>query len=570
MNYLQKKFCYLVIVLLWCSICFGFLFSSSVYACSTCSKAPSDLELYFSTMDKLLGVLDTPPYQQGTWNQFGEDGKEMLFTTKATIQSAATTTLMSFVLVTHTAFLDLGWEIKTLAGTPARRRDRDALLQYDRKIMMKWLDIGKRAFMWKNVSQEQLKKIDEILQPLGFVTLNKNWWDYVQVLKQAKYDDILMMYRHMNYLYKRLHAKKWFHNTLEKVGTEYSVVDDLRKAETLKKPERESVQNFRNEVQVLVEKIFQEQQKEQRGKTAYLLDFKEDYKLFAAYIWQIQREYACAIGTKNQCDETRKKTVADSWENTKWRTADFQRSMKMFADAWTRLKWALWWWDDTAKKAAAQREEALMQSFYGWDVPQKRKRRSVVSVEWQNNGLEETIADTKALTKRLQDSFKNANKWTSSYDDLYAWSDMAQSLSSLPQDDAQDNAGKYIGKNDKKVALDEYIEQQVATRWLEQEIELQGVYAWEKRDIQAKAVQKTFQDIFMVQQEREKEAIFGDVRSATTLMPALSAAVWRNIELRWDKNEPSDKESSTIYNSAWKVCELQCSNLQGKCWYYTK
>jgi hypothetical protein len=43
---------------------------------------------------------------------------------------------------------------------------------------------------------------------------------------------------------------------------------------------------------------------------------------------------------------------------------------------------------------------------------------------------------------------------------------------------------------------------------------------------------KTFTDIFALQQEWEKEAIFGDVRSATTLFPVLSASVWRNIELR--------------------------------------
>ncbi len=111
------------------------------------------------------------------------------------------------------------------------------------------------------------------------------------------------------------------------------------------------------------------------------MHFKENYKLFAAYVWQIQEDYSCAIGTKNECDSTRTKTVSDSWENTKGRTADFQRSMKMFADARTRLKGALWSKDPDAVKAANQREEALMQSFYGGDAPEKRKWWSVVNVQ---------------------------------------------------------------------------------------------------------------------------------------------------------------------------------------------
>ena len=44
---------------------------------------------------------------------------------------------MSFVLVTHTAFVDMWGEIKTLAAPQARRRDREQLTQIDRKIMMK-------------------------------------------------------------------------------------------------------------------------------------------------------------------------------------------------------------------------------------------------------------------------------------------------------------------------------------------------------------------------------------------------------------------------------------------------
>jgi hypothetical protein len=68
----------------------------------------------------------------------------------------------------------------------------------------------------------------------------------------------------MNYLYKKLHQKKWFHNDLEKIGSEYNVVDELKKADTVEKPEKEGLQNFRNQLQILVEAVFLEQQSENR------------------------------------------------------------------------------------------------------------------------------------------------------------------------------------------------------------------------------------------------------------------------------------------------------------------
>jgi hypothetical protein len=539
-------------------------------------------------MDKLLGVLDTSPYEQGTGNQFAEDGKEILFTTKAAIQSVATTTMMSFVLVTHTAFMDIWGEIKTLASTQARRRDWEMLLSYDRKIMMKWLTIGQRAYMGKAISDAQLQKIDQILAELEFVELNKVWWWHVSLLRQATYDDILALYRNMNYLYKQLHQKKWFHWFLEEVWSEYEVIDSLRKADTVEVPEKENLNNFRNQLQILVEWIFREQQQENRWPTAQLLNFKEDYKLFAVYVWQIQQEYECAIWAKNQCDSRRTKAVADSRDNTKWRTSDFQRSMTMFANAWARLLWTFWWWGDDAVKAAQQREEALLQSFYGGPVPEKRKWWSVVKVQWDADieaiqdslaDVEQAVVTTRWLTKRLRDNFKEITR-KNSLSTLASSATLVTNylasplgafvdVSNLPQDAAQADAGKYLSKSQKEEALNKYIEETVATRRLGQEIQLQGVFAGEKSAIQAAAVTKTFTDIFALQQDREKESMFGDVRSATVLFPVLSASVWRNIELRWDKNEPSGKDSSTIYNSAGKVCELQCSNLQGKCWYYT-
>ncbi len=270
----------LISLIFWGIIFWGSVFLQPVFACSTCLQAPEDLQRYFAVMDKLLAVLDTPPPTVWTGNQFIEDGKEIWFTAKSAIQSVASTTMIWFTLAIHTAFLDMWGEIKTLASTQARRRDREKLISYDRKIMMKWLMIGQRWYMWKNISASQLNEIDSILADLEFVELNKVWWSYVSHLRQATYNNILNMYRNLNYVYKKLHQWKWYHSFLEFVWSEYEVVDALEKAETVEFPERETIKNFRSQLQITVEWIFREQQKENRWTTAQLLNFKENYKLF--------------------------------------------------------------------------------------------------------------------------------------------------------------------------------------------------------------------------------------------------------------------------------------------------
>jgi hypothetical protein len=74
------------------------------------------------------------------------------------------------------------------------------------------------------------------------------------------------------------------------------------------------------------------------------------------------------------------------------------------------------------------------------------------------------------LVRRLQESFKKKDDGTREKEEVITH---ALSLSNLPQDAAQDDANKYPSRSEKKDALNKYIEQTVATRWLDQEIELQ-------------------------------------------------------------------------------------------------
>jgi hypothetical protein len=536
-------------------------------------------------MDKLLAILDIPPTEQ-SGDQFKDDLEKIKLWSKVALQSTFTVLAITAILPVET-FSDVWWDMILLMWSQARKRDREKLISYDDKMSMKALTLAQNGVIGKNIWKEKLDKIDTELKKLGFVELNKSWWSYIVPLMSANYEEILTMYWNINTLYKRIHRwKKWYKNDLEDVWSEYIVKDDLRKKETIAAPERESIQKVVTDLQWVAESIFQGQKKELRWNAVDWLVFTNDYRDFAATVWQIQDEYNCAIWIKNECDSVRKSTIQESWDNTKWRTSDIQKSMKMFAEARARLQWTFGKWDQKARDAAKQREEALLNSIYGGEIPEKSAWWKIADAEVDLD-IENQSQDVRALWKWIQKSYK---AWVKSVKQLSAddismlWKSLVQWhllyrlwnhtlsvapwISNLPQEASQNDPNKYDTKESKKAAMDQYKQEVITTRWLDQEIELQWTFAWQKREGQTDLIRNVFTDVFVMQQSREQELVFQDVRSATTLFPKLSASVRKNKKLWWDKNEPDDNDSS-IYNSAWKICELQCSNIQWKCWYHT-
>jgi hypothetical protein len=510
-------------------------------------------------MDKLLSILDIPPVEEWS-NQFKDDLEEIKLWSQVALQSTFTVLAITAILPVET-FSDVWWDMILLLWSQARRRDRQKFVSYDEKMSMKALTLAQNGVIGKNIWKEKLDQIDAELKKLGFVELNKSWWSYIVPLMSANYEEILTLYWNINAMYKRIHRwKKWYQNDLQDVWSEYIVKDDLRKNETIAAPEREAIQKVVADLQWVAESIFQSQNVELRWEAVDRLLFTNEYSDFAATVWQIQDEYACSIWIKNECDSARKNTIEESWENTKWRTSDIQKSMKMFAEAWDRLRWTFGKWDQKARDAAKQREEALLNSIYGGEIPEKSAWWKVADADVDLD-IENQSQDVSALVNALKKSYK-----TDSWQQEKVWT--AQGTSNLPQEASQNDPNKYDTKESKKAAMDEYKQEVVTTRWLDQEIELQWTFAWQKREWQTDLIRNVFTDIFVMQQNREQQLVFQDVRSTTTLFPVLSASVRKNKRIWWDKNEPDDNDP-TIYNSAWKICELQCSNIQWKCRYHT-
>lgn len=200
------------------------------------------------------------------------------------------------------------------------------------------------------------------------------------------------------------------------------------------------------------------------------LHFKDDYIKFAVTIRETKQAYDCSTGPKNFCDGTWKETVNSSRENTKGRVnKDLTSAKNTFTTALDRLKGALWSKNPQYKKAANEREEALLNSIYGGDIPQKRKRRSVVQVQGDAS-TEELGVDTQTLVKQIEDSWRLCQQDPSvdCSDDLY----YGASRSQVPQADHQDNPNKYGTPANKEAALREYKPKDKQTRRNDQEIDL--------------------------------------------------------------------------------------------------
>ena len=76
--------------------------------------------------------------------------------------------------------------------------------------------------------------------------------------------------------------------------------------------------------------------------------------------------------------------------------------------------------------------------------------------------------------------------------------------------------------------------------------------------------QATFKNILALQNQLQTEQVFSDPKRVTKKFPALSAAVYKNMEIIGKKNA-----EKTVYSNMGKVCELQCENIETSCWYFT-
>jgi hypothetical protein len=168
------------------------------------------------------------------------------------------------------------------------------------------------------------------------------------------------------------------------------------------------------------------------------------------------------------------------------------------------------------------------------------------------------------LWKKIDDSNKNRNKKTDSWWDTTSKLWASSTPDATPKDDQQNNANRYPNKEAKLAVIKE---QQIGKTVQEYQREVQR-YFWSYQDTsvvdqKVASMQNVFYSVLDAQKNMQLEWVYNDVKRTTQRFPLLSSAVYNNMELLWKKNPVNESEGGW-YHAMSTVCELQCSNLNGK------
>ena len=564
--------------------------------CPACDKAPKEIETYFAVMKAILNNLDITSLK----NPDDTLIKDISAWSRAMIDAVSITTLMAVALPISTVG-DVFWEIKVQFMSEAMRRDWQRYVDLDYAIAKRLIGLQKTSRYDTVIPREKLVNIDSELKKLGYLRLAKlSPTEYRLEHNRATYFDIIGMLWKINDFYKTLHQSTWYHAALKDVGegqllAEITPVEE-KKFKTNQWGERPGEQKANNillnqwalNVSNLVEKklTFCDYQEDSYGNRictpVLVLDFgqgDEPTSQVPLYtkIWSIEDAYDCAVGVQNVC-EGRQEVRKESFALVKDRAVnDVEKSYQIFLDARARLKWVLFSPDEDDKKAANQRKEQLTTS-YRWSTPHRSEQdQKMFSAQAD---IEPAPQSVKALRKGVSNAWDRRDEVFSQAGITKLWWDASSRTTREiqkrldpairfkidPLSPDASNPNRFLSESDKADRLKSLEEQLLAKQW----------YVWsdtlDQRDRTQTAINKRHREEFQAmfaqalntQYALEQKSVFTDVHRVTMQFPGLSAAVYQNIAMLGKKND-----EGTLYNAMGKLCELQCTNIQGKCWYYT-
>lgn len=203
------------------------------------------------------------------------------------------------------------------------------------------------------------------------------------------------------------------------------------------------------------------------------LEFTNDRRDLIVYIREIQDAYVCSTSVKNQCN-ARAKAASDGRTLVKdtWNT-DSGRAMDTFKTARSRLMGTLFKDDAMDEKAALQRKNALLQSIYGQDIPEKQKWRSFVEVDAVIEPVPSSVSSTWKFISRLRK--KESDPVNTQETDKF---DAAVTKSTQDMAHNQNNEKKYPTKNDKDTVFElfqEYLNEKEKTVWTRDIADLRAI-----------------------------------------------------------------------------------------------
>lgn len=463
-------------------------------------------------------------------------------------------------IVPEMQFTNEWWEWQLLEQTKVRSRDYYKLTEIDDKILEKlsWFQTASDIRLW----QEKATTLDTVMKELDFVEFARvNGDEYT--LWDETYVTYLGMLRRLNMVMKHLHRDlERYHSDLYELGKWTLKSATKNPEEVVTAQEQEIARSIYVQLQWLTE-WYADRIEADGTTTDPLLYYTDEHKAMLLYVWKMQRDYECTLGVRWVCEqwkrtaESSRQMVKDRWQN------DGKRAGDTFNTAWKRLKGTLRAADSKSEDAAQERQEQLVSQYRWNDLPEKRKRREVVRVQWEEDAVEYSPMSVTNLMRALFESKKERTDRI----ERDGWRYVLGTRVSNPSPDQPDENTKHNTRDmdsdeEKEAFIDAisewYLDEEQEKVWGTRVTDMRSYFvAW---DIQREkvAIQNAIVWVLRLQDGLQTNALVTDITQVTKQFPLLSYALTANSDLWWDKHDEKWWEGS-IYLYAQTMCKQQCS-----------
>lgn len=545
---------------------FAFPWSFVAQWCSACNTTPEELDTYMNVMDELISfVMENPRIDDDEEAQDVREKTLIQFDKEITNQRLVAENLLQTVVKSP---VDLNpfssWAI--LRKWSATVRDKLLLEDIDTKLIQALLVAQREWYLPKLLESEQYDQIDSILQETDFMQLQQRDWDYNMQTDGANYADLIWLLWQLNQIIKTFHTNEWYDNQLNDIAwqTIQANVEDPVLLREL--PIIITLLAIREEIDNVVEKNLSPLTDGTYNSNVNWIEFTEEKNILLAHVWAIQEAYLCATWVRNECNDPRtdgmeyaRNNIEDEFKRWWW------NAINTFKESFSRLIWALYMWSPADKQAAQQRQDALMQSTFWFTNDNPRKWR-----DWVWNIARSSPTTIWAVWKmfaRVARNTVNVEYNTTAS----PWLSRAISSARNIQDANVDTeTWKETSTRDKIDQIASYgsprfeeITDRPEVPYQSDGLDLRGITQGARMDREARSLFGTYQNMLSLQKNMNKTFAFVSPYEYTKQFPALSKAVYNNIDMI--EQETETIEWLWIYNAMGQICEEQCSNLTTNC-----
>jgi hypothetical protein len=530
-------------------------FSYAQASCDACSTAPQALDRYIQTMQRNVGkVLYVKPDEE-TANPTTNAARA----TRNALNQAQVMLLLAEILFATPG--DVWLDLKNMAKSVPQKRDWDALLQIDQKISDATLDLIQDSNHNAKVTTAAAELLEQMFKDMwGWIVLDKNkqTGDYDIVAGKTTYRELAKFLWGLNMYIKKAHSRRWYTSYIWDVGKNADV--------SLYKPNESYAKQLSWDLEKIKYALTNNDfwrdfvikksvtQNDQRSSIKERLTFSSTDTLL--WMRTIEQKYQCADGMNNECSDGMKTIWKNNWSIYKDRvTEDSNSAWTTIKEATIRLLALMHIWSDENIEVVNQRKRALANR---WD-----RFQTNIEVE-RNKYTSKRMNSVGSLRKKI---FKSEQ---TSQDPVNAGGEETMLSTSLPKGEKdargipdpktyQSEQAKQDAVKQAKADLDAQPKPMDDARSSNLRSESNNQNIAVRKDL----ISQSIQWVLVVQDAMTKEHIFHDPKGVTMQFPALSRKVYENINTIGRKGLPN----SLIQNMG-EVCGLQCTNLQGRCWYH--